>query len=53
MFKFEDENIIVCVKPAGVLSQFSEKDENMISIITTAIFMTFLKRFSKRSSPSL
>lgn len=33
MFKFEDENIIVCVKPAGVLSQFSEKDENMISIL--------------------
>ena len=33
MFKFEDENIIVCAKPAGVLSQFSEKDENMISIL--------------------
>ena len=33
MFKFEDENIIICVKPAGVLSQFSEKDENMISIL--------------------
>ncbi len=33
MFKFEDENIIVCVKPAGVLSQSSEKDENMISVL--------------------
>ncbi len=33
MFKFEDENIIVCVKPAGILSQFSEKDENMISVL--------------------
>lgn len=33
MFKFEDENIIVCVKPAGVLSQSSEKDENMISLL--------------------
>lgn len=33
MFKFEDENIIVCVKPAGILSQSSEKDENMISLL--------------------
>ena len=33
MFKFEDENIIVCVKPAGVLSQSSEKEENMISLL--------------------
>ena len=33
MVKFEDENIIVCVKPAGILSQGSEKDENMISLL--------------------
>ena len=33
MFKFEDENIIVCVKPVGVLSQSSEKEENMISLL--------------------
>ena len=33
MIKFEDENIIVCVKPAGILSQSSEKDENMISLL--------------------
>lgn len=33
MFKFEDENIIVCVKPAGVLSQSSENGKNMVSIL--------------------
>lgn len=33
MFKFEDENIIVCLKPAGVLSQGSESGKNMISLL--------------------
>lgn len=33
MFKFEDENIIVCLKPEGVLSQGSESGKNMISLL--------------------
>lgn len=33
MVKFEDENIIVCVKPAGVLSQGSESGKSMISLL--------------------
>ncbi len=30
---FEDKHIIVCLKPVGVLSQESEKDENMPSLL--------------------
>lgn len=32
MFKFEDENIIVCLKPAGILSQ-GESGKDMISLL--------------------
>ena len=31
---FQNENLIVCEKPEGVLSQFDEKKENMVSLLT-------------------
>ncbi len=30
---FEDEHIIVCIKPIGIVSQFSENENNMISLL--------------------